>query len=128
MTNQQKQQIIKMRDEGLGYGIIAKELNLSKSTVSTLCKKLENGATYCLECGKKLVQIENHKKRKYCSDQCRKSYLRKHGNNNKKMTLEIECQCCHKTFKTFKSLNRKYCSWDCYLEKRYKGGESDEGK
>ena len=39
MTNQQKQQIIKMRDEGLGYGLIAKELNLSKSTVSTLCKQ-----------------------------------------------------------------------------------------
>lgn len=125
MTDQQKEKIIQMREEGNGYGAIAKEVGLSKSTIGNFCKALENPPSYCLECGKKLVHIEGHRRKKYCSDKCRHSYNRKHGNNNVNVSYETECEYCHKKFKTYKSLKKKYCSWDCYLKGRY-GGVSHE--
>ena len=114
-----------MREEGNGYGAIAKEVGLSKSTIGNFCKALENPPSYCLECGKKLVHTEGHRRKKYCSDKCRHSYNRKFGNNNVNVTYETECAYCHKKFKTYKSLKKKYCSWDCYLKGRY-GGKQNE--
>ncbi len=121
MTDQQKEKIIQMREEGNGYGAIAKEVGLSKSTIGNFCKALENPPSYCLECGKKLVHIEGHRRKKYCSDKCRHSYNRKFGKNNVNVSYETECAYCHKKFKTYKSLKKKYCSWDCYLKGRYGG-------
>ena len=41
MTNMQKRQITRLREQGLGYAQIANRLGLSKSTVSTFCKRNE---------------------------------------------------------------------------------------
>lgn len=124
MTYQQKKlEIQKLREAGCSYGVIAKKLNISKSTVATICKAIENGEICCLECGKKLTQPNLGRKRKYCSDKCRYDYNRKLGKKVVEISYEKICQCCKKPFKTFKSYNRKYCSWDCYLKGRY-GGES----
>ena len=41
MTNTQKRQITRLREQGLGYAQIANRLGLSKSTVSTFCKRNE---------------------------------------------------------------------------------------
>ena len=125
MTDQQKEKIIQMREEGNGYGAIAKEVGLSKSTIGNFCKAFDSPPNCCLECGKKLVHIEGHRRKKYCSDKCRHSYNKKFGNNNVNMSYETECAYCHKKFKTYKSLKKKYCSWDCYLKGRY-GGVSHE--
>ena len=43
MTNTQKRQIARLREQGLGYAQIANRLGLSKSTVSTFCKRNELG-------------------------------------------------------------------------------------
>ena len=39
MTNAEKQRIIRLREQGLGYAQIANRMGLSKSTVSTFCKR-----------------------------------------------------------------------------------------
>ena len=39
MTAQQKQQILELRRQGLGYGMIAKKVKMNKSTVSTFCAR-----------------------------------------------------------------------------------------
>ena len=125
MTEQEKMQIKKMRDAGCSYGVISSELGISRSTISTFLKTLDSPPNCCLECGKKLVHIEGHRRKKYCSDKRRHSYNKKFGNNNVNMSYETECAYCHKKFKTYKSLKKKYCSWDCYLKGRY-GGVSHE--
>ena len=39
MTSAEKQRIIRLREQGLGYAQIANRMGLSKSTVSTFCKR-----------------------------------------------------------------------------------------
>ena len=39
MTIAEKQRIIRLREQGLGYAQIANRMGLSKSTVSTFCKR-----------------------------------------------------------------------------------------
>ena len=39
MTNMEKRQITRLREQGLGYTQIANRLGISKSTVSTFCQR-----------------------------------------------------------------------------------------
>ena len=39
MTSAEKQRIVRLREQGLGYTQIANRMGLSKSTVSTFCKR-----------------------------------------------------------------------------------------
>jgi len=127
MTNKEKLQIQELKAKGYGYGTIAKELGLSKSTVSSFCKVQDLGLTYCLMCGAKLKQTKGHRQKKYCSDKCRRNYWRIHKEDvRKNPTLECECPTCHKKFMAYKSKKAKFCSISCYLQFRYgeKGNET----
>ena len=76
MTNNEKEQIIKLRNTGLGYKKISSELNIPVSTVRYVCSQpLEfKEAEYCLFCGKEMHSIEGKKKKKFCCDKCRYDY------------------------------------------------------
>lgn len=39
MNDMKKSQIINMRAEGLGYRVIAKELNISENTIKSFCRR-----------------------------------------------------------------------------------------
>lgn len=121
MTNQEKNQIKQFRAQGLGYGKIAEILNLSKSTVSSFCKSMDREDTFCLQCSSKLKQTKGHRQKTFCCDKCRMEYWKNHKKEIKrKPDYLVECSHCHNNFLTYKSLNRKYCSRDCFFKNKVK--------
>lgn len=125
MRKQEKDKIIKLRMEGLGYGKIATILNLPKSTISSFCKTLDQISSVCLLCGTKLKQTAGHRQKKFCSNNCKLSYYKQNKNEiRRRPNYEVDCACCHHKFFTYKSLNRKYCSWDCFLKSKAKRGSN----
>ena len=87
MTNEQKEQIKKLRDSGYGYATIAEALGLTKNQVSAFCrrnslsgntadpdKKETPNVGCCRCCGKPLVQVSGRKEAKFCSDACRNKW------------------------------------------------------
>ena len=88
MTDFQAKQIRELRLRGAGYKSIASAVGLSRDTVRNYCKshgldgyasalvlnvkeQMESG-TACLCCGKELIQPSTGRKRKFCSDKCRR--------------------------------------------------------
>jgi len=119
MTKQEKEQIKKMRLEGYGYGKIAQVLNIPKSTISSFCITLMSQPSLCLDCNKRLKQATGHRQKKYCSDKCRMNYWKSHKDEIKRsLDYSVECSHCHRVFFTYQSLNRKYCSRDCFLKNK----------
>lgn len=89
MNSEQKNQIEKLRGEGLGYGSIAALLGLSKNTVKSHCQRncLSGGTaentpcgdhSFCRQCGKPIQQVPGRKTMKFCSDACRTSWWNSH--------------------------------------------------
>lgn len=57
----------------------------------------------CKVCGKEFVK--NKKSWVYCSDECRQRDKKSH-------TFELECQCCHRIFKSSIDI-KKFCTAKC---------------
>ncbi|NBJ93571.1 RNA polymerase subunit sigma-70 [bacterium 1xD42-62] len=133
-TEGQKNSIIKSRNRGLGYGTIAKEVGLKKDAVAAFCRR--NGLTgnragkvseemgrCCKECGAALVQAEGTKKRVFCCGECRKKWWKEHPEMlNKKAVYTHICAGCGRAFTAYGNSKRKYCSHNCYIKDRFKGG------
>ena len=127
MNDFEKKRIIELKDAGYGYGSIAKELRLSKSTVSSFIKSL-NGYSVCKCCGKKFVQPAGVRLKTFCCNKCRYKYRRIKNKGKPIVTsYEVECLCCHRRFHSYRSLKRKFCSRSCFDAFR-KGGDEDESK
>lgn len=118
MTNEQKQAIITLREAGIGYGSVAKKLNLSEAAVKSLCRRIEivSGAAQCLHCGASLPVASTGRKRRFCSDKCRMAWW--HQN---RLTWTGVCAGCGKSFSSDRE--RKYCSHACYTRSRFGGRE-----
>lgn len=128
MINEEKKQIERLRNDGLGYGKISSMLGLSKSTVSSFCKSLESGLVLCPVCGAKVKVKKNCRPRKYCSLACKNEYWKiNYHKANRKHNAEFTCLCCGKKFTGYKSKNSKFCSRECYLQFKY-GGKAHEAK
>ncbi len=136
MTDQQKAKTMEMRNAGYGYTEIARELSVSRETVKSFCRrksiavgssvrrlpKLSDGL--CPECGKSLVQIPGKKRKRFCSPDCRQAWWNKHPDQvGKKAFYQYICPTCGKAFSAYGNSSRKYCSHQCYVAARYKGGE-----
>lgn len=130
MTENQKNQIISMRESGESYGNIAVLTGISESTIKTTClrnKKKNDQLSYCKNCNKKLKLVEGKKKKVFCSDKCRMEYWKNHKELiTKKPSLEKICPICNKPFNFYSSKNAKYCSWVCYLKSKEKKVTSDD--
>ncbi len=125
MTNEQKEKIIRLRRQGLGYADIGRELHISKDTVKSFCRR--NGLTVadskpvddkniCRECGKPLVQQEKKKCRKFCCKSCREKWWAEHADRiNRKAVYTFTCAGCGQVFTAYGNRNRKYCSHGCYI-------------
>ncbi len=97
LTEEQKQKIWRLRLEGRGYTSIAAELKLPLSPVKSYCRyrgltgagkaAAMNAAltvdkrVFCRQCGKRLRHTPGKKKKKFCSDYCRKKYWRDKNDN-----------------------------------------------
>ncbi len=100
MTDEQALQIRKLRAQGMGYRAIATTVNLSRDAVRAYCrsvgiggyrieyemnlKERMNDGRACSFCGAELIQPVTGRRRRFCSDICRRSYWRMHRDELKK--------------------------------------------
>lgn len=129
MTDETKNLIIRLRNEGCGYKKIAKETGESVGVVRHFCNLIDSNPTekYCPNCGATISFIKGGKQKKFCSDHCRWSYWNKHKKvENRKCYHEEICKNCGKTFMTYGNRHRFFCSMNCYKESRKQGRDSNE--
>lgn len=136
MTDEQKKKITALRQEGLGYTAIARQMDISKDTVKSFCRRnglagemasaAETKVPKCRECGKHLQQEEGMKPRVFCCDECRVKWWHEHPEQIKQRAVySFICACCGKPFTAYGNSKRKYCSHKCYIRNRFKGGDMD---
>ena len=142
MTDYQKSKIHELRFKGLGYKAIGNVLGLSRDAVRAYCKsngmdgdgvtlsrnyeiKKENGIL-CLNCGKLLKQNKRGKARKFCSEECRRTWWKENsdkGNRKETAIYKSTCKYCGVEFESYGNKNRKYCCHECYIKDRFEKGE-----
>ena len=139
MTNEQKAEIRRLRGSGYGYATIADALGLTKNQVSAFCRRnnlsgntgnatAEVPDTSCCRCcGKALTQTPGRKEVKFCSDACRRSWWNGHLDQvERRAVYQFTCAYCGKPFSAYGNSKRKYCSHECYIRARFKGGDQHE--
>ena len=141
MKETQKNQIAQLRAAGNGYGKISQTLGIPLNTVKSFCRqnnlagkaekpivvKQTGGRTFCENCGKEIIQIAKQKPRRFCSDKCRNIWWNSHLDQvNRKAYYHFKCQQCGKEFVLYGDRRRKFCSHECYVKARFKGGSSNE--
>lgn len=138
MNNLQKYRISLLRNSGESYNSIADALGLSVNTVKSYCRrnKIKSSTPvisprslinqiYCKQCGNELSQMPHKKPLKFCSNECRVKWWNSHPDEvNKKAIYSFSCAHCDKTFTAYGNSSRKYCSHECYINARFKGGVS----
>ena len=143
MTENQKKQIIEMRKKGIGYKAISTSLGLSRDIVRTFCKarnmtgfgmaavlnvdeRISSGEI-CPNCCKSVRQSAKGRRKKFCSEKCRREWWKAHPENtNPKETAQYHLTCvyCGNEFISYGNDKRKFCSHSCYIHNRfYKNGE-----
>ena len=124
--------IIDLREKGMGYRAIALETGLTRDLVRYYCKSrgfggkiketLTDKGVLCPQCGKAIEQPPRGRRRKFCSESCRRAFWHAHpeeGNRSESSIYRLTCECCGKEFLSYGNRNRKYCSRDCYVQKRF---------
>ncbi len=133
MTEKQKSEIVRMRQNGTAYKNISELLGISINTVKSYCNrnKIKKVVTAnvdgncCLYCGKPIIQREKVKKRKFCCDSCRTAWWNSHPEAvDRKANYELRCAFCGKSFISYGNKNRKYCSHQCYISARFNGNDA----
>lgn len=134
MTDEQRNSVADFRREGYGYTAIAKKMNLSRDTVRSFCRRNglsgdmeklieQNQEGRCRECGAGLEQRNGVKRRKFCCKECREKWWHKHPDKIKQRAVySFVCACCGEKFTAYGNSKRKYCSHECYIKARFKGG------
>ena len=128
MTLEEKIKVQKMRLNKKSYSQIAESLKVSENTVKSFCRRnclqiseeieiLEN----CKNCGTSLINIEKHKPKKFCSDNCRLNWWKNNKDQIKKKAIYIiKCSNCGLKFESYGNSKRKFCSHKCYIDSRFK--------
>lgn len=133
ITPQQEEKIVLLRNQGLGYRLIAEKLGLSRDAVRYYCRQhhLERSdpddsnsgeGKCCRQCGRVLPESPTGRKRAFCSDQCRWKWWHTHNDDGQRPSGSMEtlsCPNCGKIFTVQKSKHRRYCSFDCYIRDRF---------
>ena len=132
MTKEEKQNILMLQSQGLGYKRIAATLEISENTVKSFLKRADKGPEIfhapetpsvddekhrCRQCGKPVQQIPGRKKKKFCSDACRYRWWNAHPAKD----ADRICPVCGERFTAYGRRSRKYCSHTCYILDRFGG-------
>lgn len=126
MTDKQKNTIIRLRNDGVTFSKIAKEVNLSINTVKSFYRRSNKDNLTCLYCGKPIVQLKGTRQKKFCSDNCRAKWWTLHGCDEQRNSVyNFTCEYCGKPFRAYGNSHRKYCSHHCYIQSRF-GDNCDE--
>ena len=122
MTDNQKTQIQRLRQEGYGYVKIAQELNLPKNTIKSFCRRnpveVIETKNICKQCGKPIEQNPKRREKKFCSISCRIKWWNCHQSELRHRKLST-CVHCGKSF--YGKPGRKYCNHECYIAERFGG-------
>lgn len=138
MNNLQRERIAIFRADGESYSRIADALGLSVNTVKSYCRRNNMGGNlaeaaqkaatsqvFCTQCGKELNQMPCKKALKFCCNECRVKWWNAHLDKvNKKAIYSFICANCGKPFTAYGNSSRKYCSHLCYVNDRFKDGET----
>ncbi len=128
MIDKEKERIADCRRNGLSYSEISKATGFSINTIKSYCrrcglvehKESNKTTTACEQCGKAVTQTRGRKHKRFCSDICRALWWNAHQDEiNKKSEKSYVCKNCDKTFTSYGSKARKYCSHKCYIAHRY---------
>lgn len=134
MTINEKRKIQELRIRGMGYGEVAKRMEMNLNTVKSFCRRnglrdkkmLENlpdeEAQYisCKNCGTKVMQDPKRKKKLFCCDKCRNQWWNQHLDQvSRKAYYKIVCKNCRKAVTVYGDCRRKYCSHTCYILDRF---------
>lgn len=138
MTPFQSRQIRDLRLRGMGYKGIASVTGLSRDIVRNYCKshglsglgievtmnikeQMENG-TACLSCGRPIFQPRTGRRRKFCSEKCRRDWWAAHtdrSHHRESALYAITCAYCGHEFLSYGNSHRKYCCHQCYIRDRF---------
>ena len=125
MTENDKNQILKLKEQGLGYKKISSLLGISLGSVKSVIRRNDRteNVHYCKNCHKPISDIPGKKHKVYCCDACRMKWWNSHkAQVNKKANYMLTCIHCGKQFISYGNKERKYCSHECYIAHRYSGG------
>lgn len=122
MATDKSIEIMKFRQQGLGYKRIAAVTGYSLNTVKSVCRRsAEQEEKCCLQCGAKVEQPPHRKEKKFCSDKCRMAWWKAHPEQlNRKAIYHLVCVRCGQPFESYGNGHRKYCSRRCYDDARRK--------
>ncbi len=129
MTEEQKIKIYKLRKAGLSYGAIAEELGMKRDTVYKQCSRHPQPpeSIHCKFCGADIPIVYGRKQPKFCSTKCCRDWWKAHPDSGtRKAYYTIICAGCGQEFQSYGNAGRKYCSHACYINDRFKGGESGD--
>ena len=138
MTDDQENQICQLRIQGHGYKAISSMVGLSRDIVRNFCKnnnlsgygvaltknikdQIKQGLS-CANCGAEIEQSLAGRPKKFCSDQCRREWWKRHpdaANKKETATYKVNCKYCGNTFVSYGNKKRKYCSHNCYIKYRF---------
>lgn len=144
MTKEQKKIVLDMRVRGASYMQIASTIGLSENTVKSCCrrnikrsvsesdinKNKKEAKIQCKQCGKTLVHEKKGQKKKFCCEDCRRSWWKSNADQSgKKAYYLLTCWMCGAKFESYGNKNRKFCGHACYIKKRYgrQGEDHDKG-
>lgn len=121
MRDEEREAIERLRELGWGYRKIATALGLSRDVVRNYCKRIKMAGYIvdtekilcCQNCHKPLSQSKIGRRRKFCSDKCRREW----GSTHPKI-YKHDCQFCEKKFES-RASRQKYCSHKCYIRDRF---------
>ena len=136
MTDTQAKQIRDFRVKGIGYKAIASVLGLSRDVVRMYCKnhglggygaevvvntaeQIQQGRA-CPYCSQTIRQPGMGRRRKFCSDTCRRSWWTRHPEAARRVSFyEKACAYCDQLFTIYGNKHRRYCSHECYVRDRF---------
>lgn len=140
MTDDHKEKIKRMRQDGQSYSKIASTLGISENTIKSYCrrnnlttiknnkpKKEKEIYTSCKQCGKPLTHGTKGQQKKFCCEECRRAWWKANdGELNKKAYYTLVCEECGTKFESYGNKNRKFCGHACYINNRFKRREPNE--
>ena len=115
MTQNEKNKIIELRNQGKGYGEIAKELGLTKSAVRMFISRNALCASdkYCKNCGRKILQPPKVKTMIFCCSKCRDAWWNKNRDQSKTKHILV-CTGCGCEFTSPKHPKQKQWARHCF--------------
>ena len=135
MDKIQIDEILLRRSDGQSMGQISKNTGIPVSTVKSYFRrhrpeektKKAAPAEFCQQCGQGIKNQGRGKPKRFCSDKCRRAWWKANRElSGSQATLKLKCIYCGKTFGSYESRNRKYCSHDCFISDRFRKEKENE--